>query len=147
MCRALNRALAPSCAVIQTISAVLLVLPFALAGADPVLTLFSWFSGSAVLCVMVLYVLTSISVMVYFRRTRTDTRPWQTLIAPALATLAILGIVWLILANFTTLLGGSGTAAVVLAVSIPVAFLIGVILWAATGRQRAAASAGAASRR
>jgi amino acid transporter len=133
--------------VIQTISAVLLVLPFALAGADPVLTLFSWFSGSAVLCVMVLYVLTSISVMVYFRRTRTDTRPWQTLIAPALATLAILGIVWLILANFTTLLGGSGTAAVVLAVSIPVAFLIGVILWAATGRQRAAASAGAASRR
>ena len=114
--------------LIQTISAIVLVIPFAIAGADPVLTLFSWFSGAAVLCIMVLYVLTSLSVVVYFRRTRTDTRPWQTLIAPSLATVAILGLVWLVLANFDTLLGGSRTAAVVLALAVPVVFAIGVVL-------------------
>lgn len=125
--------------LIQTISAIVLVIPFAIAGADPVLTLFSWFSGAAVLCIMVLYVLTSLSVVVYFRRTRTDTRPWQTLIAPSLATVAILGLVWLVLANFDTLLGGSRTAAVVLALAVPVVFAIGVVL--AVVRRRAADTA------
>lgn len=125
--------------LIQTISAIVLVIPFAIAGADPVLTLFSWFSGAAVLCIMVLYVLTSLSVVVYFRRTRTDTRPWQTLIAPSLATVAILGLVWLVLANFDTLLGGSRTAAVVLALAVPVVFAIGVVL--AVVRRRAAVTA------
>jgi hypothetical protein len=88
---------------------------------------------------MVLYVLTSLSVVVYFQRTRTDTRPWQTLIAPILATIAILGIVWLILANFATLLGGSETAAVVLALAVPVVFVIGVVL--AVARRNAVGTA------
>jgi amino acid transporter len=114
--------------VIQTVSAVLFVMPFALARADPVLTLFSWFSGAAVLCAMVLYVLTSISVLVYFARTRTDTRLWQTRVAPALATIAILGVIGLILTNFTTLLGGSQAAALILALSVPAVFVLGVVL-------------------
>lgn len=91
---------------VQTVIAVVLVMPFALAGQDPVLTLFSWFSGVAVLAMMVLYFLTSISVVAFFRRTRLDARPWNTLIAPALGAIGIAGAIVLILANFTTLIGG-----------------------------------------
>jgi amino acid transporter len=113
---------------VQTTIAVLLVMPFAMLGKDPVLTLFSWFGGVAVLGVMVLYFLTSIGVIRFFRRTSVDTRPWQTLIAPALASIAIAFVVWLILDNFTTLIGGSSGTALWLILAVPVAFVVGVAL-------------------
>ena len=82
---AINRRHSPWVAgTVQTVIAVLLVVPFAILGKDPVLTLFSWFSGVAVLGIMLLYFLTSVSVIVYFRRSGADTRLWNTLIAPVL---------------------------------------------------------------
>ncbi|TPQ23510.1 APC family permease [Streptomyces sporangiiformans] len=112
---------------VQTAIAAVLVVPFALLGKDPVLTLFSWFSGVAVLGIMLMYFLTSVSVIVYFRRTRLDTRPWNTLIAPALGALGIAGAIWLILANFTTLIGGDSGTATWLALSVPVILLLGAV--------------------
>jgi amino acid transporter len=124
-----NRHDAPwAASLVQTTIAVLLVMPFAILGKDPVLTLFSWFGGVAVLGVMVLYFLTSIGVIRFFRRTPVDTRPWQTLIAPALASIAIACVVWLILDNFTTLIGGSSGTALWLILAVPVAFVVGVAL-------------------
>jgi amino acid transporter len=124
-----NRQGAPFVAsVLQTALALLLVMPFAILGLDPVLTLFAWFSGVAVLGLVVLYVLTSISVVVFFRRTRLDTRPWNTLVAPILAVLMIGGLAMLVLANFTLLIGGSTATAVPLILSVPVVLLIGVVL-------------------
>jgi amino acid transporter len=107
--------------------AVALVVPFALAGQDPVLTLFSWFSGLAVLAMMLLYLLTSVSVVVFFRRRRVDSRTWNTLIAPVLGALGIAGAIWLILANFTTLIGGKTSTAVWLVLSVPVVLALGVL--------------------
>ena len=110
---AINRRHSPWVAgTVQTVIAVLLVVPFALLGKDPVLTLFSWFSGVAVLGIMLLYFLTSVSVVVFFRRSGADTRPWNTLIAPVLGALGIAGAIWLIIDNFTTLIGGDRTTAV-----------------------------------
>ncbi|MFE4393265.1 MULTISPECIES: APC family permease [Streptomycetaceae] len=126
LCR-LNRRHAPAVAGrVQTAIAVLLVVPFALAGKDPVLTLFSWFSGLAVLAMMLLYLLTSLSVVVYFRRRRVDTRLWNTVIAPVLGALGIAGAIWLILANFTTLIGGEAGTALWLVLSVPVVMALGV---------------------
>ena len=52
---AINRRHSPWVAgTVQTVIAVLLVVPFAVLGKDPVLTLFSWFSGVAVLGIMLL---------------------------------------------------------------------------------------------
>jgi amino acid transporter len=119
-------------ATIQTIMALVLVLPFAISGSDPVLTLFAWFSGVAVLALMVLYFLTSASVITFFGRTRADTRPWQTRIAPGLAALMTLGVTYLIITNFTTLIGGSQTTATWLIITVPVVFVIGLVLNAAT---------------
>ncbi|MGW3045358.1 APC family permease [Kitasatospora sp. NPDC001159] len=109
---------------VQTAIAVLLVVPFALAGKDPVLTLFSWFSGVAVLGIMLMYFLTSASVIVFFRRTHLDTRRWNTLIAPGLGALGIAVAVWVILANFTTLIGGSFGTSMVLAATVPAVLVL-----------------------
>ncbi|MFJ8591807.1 APC family permease [Streptomyces sp. NPDC093598] len=139
LCR-LNRRHAPwTAGCVQTVLAVLLVVPFALAGKDPVLTLFSWFSGVAVLAMMLLYLLTSVSVVVFFRRGRLDARLWNTLIAPALGALGIAGAIWLILANFTTLIGGERTTALWLALSVPVVMALGMVAARVRGRAVAAA--------
>ncbi|AYC36131.1 APC family permease [Streptomyces griseorubiginosus] len=111
----------------QTVISVLLVMPFAVLGKDPVLTLFSWLSGVSVLGVMLLYFLTSVSVVVFFRRSRADTRPWNTLIAPALGALGIAGAIWIIVDNFTTLIGGDQTTATWLELTVPVVLVLGVV--------------------
>ncbi|MFE3185014.1 APC family permease [Streptomyces violascens] len=124
--RTLNRRHSPWAAgSVQTAIAVLLVMPFALAGKDPVLTLFSWFSGVAVLAMMLLYFLTSVSVIVFFRRERLDTRLWNTLIAPMLGALGLAGAIWLILANLTTLIGGDRATATWLALAVPGVLALG----------------------
>ncbi|WP_157876946.1 amino acid permease, partial [Streptomyces graminilatus] len=126
---------------VQTAVAVALVVPFALAGKDPVLTLFSWFSGVAVLGMMLLYLLTSVSVVVFFRRERLDTRLWNTLIAPALATVAVAAAVWLILDNFTTLIGGDSTTALWLELTVPAVMALGLLAARLTRRRVPSADA------
>ncbi|MGW3953941.1 APC family permease [Streptomyces sp. NPDC004752] len=122
----LNRRQAPSIAgCVQTAIALALVVPFVLTAKDPVVTLFSWFSGLAVLAMMLLYLLTSVSVVVFFRRRRADQHLWNTLIAPVLGTLGIAGASWLILANFTTLIGGEVGTAVWLGLTVPVVMALG----------------------
>ncbi|MFI5800303.1 APC family permease [Streptomyces sp. NPDC051677] len=124
----LNRRHSPGVAGgVQTAVAVALVLPFALAGKDPVLTLFSWGSGVAVLGIMLLYFLTSVSVVAFFRRERLDTRPWNTLIAPALGALGIVGAIWLVVENFTTLIGGERSTALWLELTVPAVLVAGVL--------------------
>ncbi|MGW1749612.1 APC family permease [Streptomyces sp. NPDC002092] len=140
---ALNRRHSPWAAgIVQTVIAVALVMPFALLGKDPVLTLFSWFSGVAVLGIMLLYFLTSVSVVVFFRRSRADTRAWNTLVAPVLGALGIAGGIWLIIENFTTLIGGDQTTAVWLQLSVPAVLVLGLAAARLTrNRQRSEPSA------
>ncbi|MFI0976640.1 APC family permease [Streptomyces sp. NPDC021093] len=122
---ALNKRQSPWAAgVVQTLTAAALALPFALLGKDPVLTMFSWFSGIAALAITVLYFLTSVSVIVFFRRTRQDDRVWNTLIAPLLGALGIAGAIFLVVTNFPTLIGGNATTATWLALTVPAALLL-----------------------
>ncbi|WP_188189675.1 APC family permease [Nonomuraea sp. SYSU D8015] len=131
----LNRRHSPSQAGwAQTAIAVVLILPFALGGLDPVLTLFSWFSGVAVLAMMLMYLLTSVSVVVFFRRERVDSRPWNTLVAPLLGALGVAAVIWLVLANFATLIGGSVATAVWLVCAVPVVMLVGMLASRRAGR-------------
>lgn len=102
----------------QTATAVLLVVPFAILGKDPVLTLFFWFSGVAVVGVVGLYILVAIAAFVYFRaHPDAGGSLWSTRIAPVLAVLLMAGALLLILVNFPTLVGGSGALPIILALT------------------------------
>lgn len=114
--------------VVQTVTALVLVGAFAVAGADPVLQLFTWMAGVAIVGILVLMVLTSLAIIVWFRREGTDTRMWHTRIAPILGTVGLLGITLLVIANFTTLISGSRVLATVFLVIIAAVFLAGACL-------------------
>lgn len=113
---------------IQTGVALLLVAPFALLAMDPVLTLFSWFSGLAVAALLVLYMLSSLAVVVYFRRERVSGQYWQTLVAPVLATALLAWVLYLVVSNFTSLIGGSAETAVALLAAVPAVFVAGLLV-------------------
>jgi len=99
--------------VVQTVTAAVLMVLFAVLGLDPVLQVFSWFAGVATLGVAILMAATSLAVIVYFRRNRADRRIWNTVIAPVLGFVGLVASAVLIWANFPTLVGdvdGSGAS-------------------------------------
>ena len=136
-----NRHKAPAVAArIQTVVAFLLVAPFAVLSLDPVLTLFSWFSGLAVAALLVLYMLCSLAVVAYFRREKVPGQLWQTVVAPVLATLLLGWVLSLVVSNFTALIGGSAETAVGLLAAVPIVFAAGVLVEAGVERRAAAAA-------
>jgi amino acid transporter len=138
-----NRHRAPAVAArIQTGTAVVLVVPFALLALDPVLTLFSWFSGLAVAALLVLYILCSVAVVGFFRRERVEGQLWQTRVAPALATLLLAWVLSLVVSNFTALIGGSAETATALLVAVPVMFAAGVLVELRIERRKRPSSVG-----
>ena len=76
-----------------------------LAGWDPMVQLFFWLGTSGAFGVLCLLATTSIAVITFFARDPRGENAWRRLIAPALATLALLAMVWAGLANDATLLG------------------------------------------
>ncbi|ANY05299.1 APC family permease [Pseudonocardia sp. HH130630-07] len=86
--------------------ALVVVVGFALSGADPMLSLFSWFSGLSAVGVVLLMTGTSIAVIGFFRRERrAPASVWARLIAPALAALLLFAILLILVGNFDALLG------------------------------------------
>ncbi|WIY01124.1 APC family permease [Amycolatopsis mongoliensis] len=121
-----NRHQAPANAsAAQSLAACVVIASFAVLGLDPVAKLFSWFSGLAVATLIVLYTLTSIAVIAYFRRHRVEAGVWATRIAPGLSTVLMLGILSLVLNNFGVLTGGDTVTVVLLLVTIPLSFAFG----------------------
>lgn len=97
---------APSRAsLLQSVISAALILGFAVAGLDPYLQVFTWFSGVATLAFLLLMVLVSVAVVVYFRRSREDISPFKSLVAPTLGGLGLLASSWMVLVNFPLLVG------------------------------------------
>ena len=96
----------------STLALVVLIL-FAIGGTDsefgplyPVLTMFNWLgAGIGALGLVVLLLLTSVAVIGYFARDARGFSVWRRLIAPALASLALAGVLALILVNYGDLVG------------------------------------------
>ena len=91
--------------LVQTVTAVVLVVAFAVLNLDPILQVFTWFAGVATFAIAVLMALTSVAVIVYFAKTHADRRPWNTIIAPALGLIGLIASAALIVANFPVMVG------------------------------------------
>ncbi|SBS71951.1 APC family permease [uncultured Microbacterium sp.] len=91
--------------IVQTLTSVVLIAVFALFQLDPVLAVFTWFAGVATLAIAILMALTSVAVIVYFVKTRKDTRLWNTVVAPGLGFVGLVLSAALIVAYFPIMVG------------------------------------------
>jgi amino acid transporter len=78
---------------------------YAVAGWDPTVQLFFWIGTTGGFGVLCLLAAAAIAVIRFFARDPHGETAWRRLIAPALATLALLAMVWAGVANYATLLG------------------------------------------
>jgi amino acid transporter len=97
----------------------------AIAGLDPVTQIFTWLAGVASVGIVVLMLLACLAVIVFFRRTQTDRRPWNSLIAPSLGLVGLALILVLLVENLPLLMGGSTALGVGAGVLLAVALLAG----------------------
>ncbi|MFT4081883.1 MAG: APC family permease [Nocardioides sp.] len=91
--------------LIQTATALALIAVFAIVKLDPYLEVFTWFSGIATVAIVVLMALTCLAVIVYFTRNHVRAGAWRTWIAPGIGLLGLLGVTYVLFANFPMLLG------------------------------------------
>ena len=101
-----NKAGAPLLGSIVTsvITFVVIVL-FALTDKDPVLNMFFWFSGLAVVAIVLVEFLVCRAVIAFFRRHPQELSVWKTMIAPILAALGLLIGEYLLMSRFGLLAG------------------------------------------
>lgn len=91
--------------LMQSLIAVVVVALFASNGVDPLLQMFTWFSGLAAVGVVALMTGTSAAVVGYFERHPGGTSRWQRTIAPGLAVVVLGALVVVLVYNFDALLG------------------------------------------
>ncbi len=123
--------------IAQTVFALVVLIAYAVAGWDPLVQLFYWGSTSGGLGVLLLYTLTSASVVGFFARDARGEGLWQRAVAPVIATVVLLIVSYLALDNLAGLFGvdpGTGPAQVV-----PAAFLtifVGGTVWGAVLKRK-----------
>ena len=114
----LGRGQAPALgSICQSSIALAVLIVFAIAGSGsedpvmfPVLTLFTWLTNLGSFGLIALMAVTSFAAMAYLGTNARDLSMWTRFVAPLLAGLSLSGIVVLILANFSFLVGISETS-------------------------------------
>ena len=123
--------------LVQSVAALLVVGGFAVAGADPVIKLFTWLGQLGALGVLFLMTVTSFAVVAFFRRhPDPDAGPVRTFVAPLIAGVLMLAIAVLAVTNFNVLITSAPdapltTAAVVLPLILLVTGVVGMVVGAA----------------
>ncbi|WP_052074079.1 APC family permease [Rhodococcoides fascians] len=112
--------------IVQTVSALVLVVASAVAGLDPVSEVFAWFAGVSSVGIVALMTITSVAVLVYFRRSRVDTRLWNTVVAPLLGLVGLAALLFMTVVNLPLLVGGSSTLAALIGVLLVGVFVGGI---------------------
>lgn len=113
--------------LLQSAFALLGILLLTLAGLDPVTQIYAWGATAGTIGYMVILALTSLAVLVYFKRSGSDTRLWQTRIAPLGGLIGILACLGIAIANLPMLIGGddAGDIAKLMGLGVACAFAIG----------------------
>lgn len=121
--------------IAQTALAAVVVVGFAVAGADPYTQLLIWVNTPGVLGILLLQVAAAVSVPLYFRRTPNSEGPWRTVVAPVVAAVGMIVALYLTVTHMSLLTGASDTVNRVLAWSV-VGVCLGGVGWAMWLRRR-----------
>ncbi len=128
--------------VSQTVTAVLVVALFAFTGQDPILGLFSWLTNVATLAILVLMLLTSIAVVMFFKANPgLESNPLTIKILPSAVSVVLLALILFITLNFAGIAGANGFLAVLLPGLVVIAAGVGLLLAAYLRSHDAAAFA------
>lgn len=123
--------------ILTTVLGALLLLILVVAGLDPLGGVFGYCAAIATCGMMILMLVSSASVFVFFRRHREIAgNPVTTTIVPLLASLGLAACLVFILVNFTMVTGGSMAVSVILALIPFLAFAGGFITAAVSPRMR-----------
>lgn len=115
--------------VVQTVGALIVLAVFAGLGLDPVLNMFTWISQIGTLGVLGMMAITSLSVIVFFRKKGGQASPITTLILPVVSGLIMAALFVYIFVNFGDLTGTTGGAlGIILPALIPIAAVIGYLM-------------------
>ncbi|MFE3764011.1 APC family permease [Streptomyces sp. NPDC059104] len=112
----------------QTLLGAVVVLGFALAGADPYQQLLLWVNTPGMIGLMALMLLAAIAVPVYFHRTAHSEGPWRTVVAPVTAAVLLTVAICLVISKVDLFTMASTTVNTVLVALVPAVFLAGTAL-------------------
>lgn len=90
--------------VTSAISLAVIVI-FAIGDRDPILELFYWFSGMAVIAIVFVEILVSVAVIAFFSRHRGEASVWASVFAPLLSIGGLAVGLWLLVSRFALLAG------------------------------------------
>lgn len=114
--------------LVQSVIALIVVIAFIAMHADPVLTLFSWLTNVATLCIIALMVLSSAAVFVFFKRLRSsEESTLRVAVFPVVSGLALASVLGLAVVNFPLLTGAGATLSYSLTALLPVFAIAGVV--------------------
>jgi amino acid transporter len=111
---------------VQSLSAALILLIFVVLGTDPYAVIFGWGSAFGTIGIVGLQILVSLSVVIYFQRTRLDRRPWNTLVAPVLGGAGLVYAMAILIRNLPALSGSESPAVFVLPWAMFAIFIAGI---------------------
>jgi amino acid transporter len=113
----------------QTVLALVVVVGFALAKADPYTQLLIWVNTPGIFGILLLQVAAAVSVIAYFRRHATGEGLWRTVVAPVVSAVLMVVAIVLSAKNISFLTGTTGLVNQVLLLTIPATCLVG-FAWA-----------------
>jgi amino acid transporter len=115
--------------IAQTVLAAVVVLGFALAGADPYFQLLIWVNSPGVLGIVLLQVAVAIAVPVFFGRIHHTENAWRTVVAPVASAVGMIAALYLMIKYIALVTGASPTVNLVLILTVPVVCIAG-LAWA-----------------
>lgn len=114
--------------VAQSCVAVILILPFWAANADPFMDFYVPVTTPGIYGILALQILTALAVVAFFAKNRRGLSAFRTLIAPMLGAIGMAIVLYTAVANVELITGRTGFLNVALVVSTVVVFAVGMLI-------------------
>ena len=105
MAKVNGRGAPQNAAIVTSVLALVVILYFQVNGLDPILNLFYWMSATAVIAIVLVEILVSIAVIVFFAKNKLEEGLFTRVIAPVLAVLGLGFGEYLLMSRFALLAG------------------------------------------